>query len=661
MIPRIIFSVALIASPVISTLRAADLTLIEEGNPRSIIVLADKPSAAAREAAAELRDTLLKMSGAELQIVSASDIEQNTDEGAMILVGDSPVTQALGYDSAQLDPEAFRVFVDGQHLILLGSDRSPSGRTTNGTYFAAATFEEQVLGCRWLWPGDAGTVIPQVTTIAVDEDLELQQSPAIPMRGMRNVHTNIRWFYSDPRFREFIGWDESTHNEMKKESSRWGKRQKLGASKILSSAHAYRTWYEEYHDTHPDWFAQQLDGSRDLDTEWLRSANAKLCVSNPEVVENAVAMALAQVDEAAAKNRPIEAVSIGENDASFNAFCLCERCEAMDHPDGKMVVLRYATGNLEHVSLTDRYMQFYNQVAEGVSRRHPELPVVGFAYGAFSIPPLETKAHPNLIIQYVGSDLQSPYEDDQVRAQQHEEWQRWASAGAKIGWRPNWLRGALGMPMLYHTKVADDIRMLHSQGLVGVDFDTMMNDWATQGLNYYVIAKMVWNPNLEARDLVRDYCDTGFGPASEQMQAYYKLVGDMTSRRAERHGTVQSWVSPEKWARLELASYLDFDFYDRAQTILNEAKLRVGDNSDYMARIQFVELGLRYARIKSRLLEATLIDPGNHTDSERDALAREYEEFLHEYKLSFAVNTPYAAYELLRHPSLFTGSAEVED
>ena len=44
---------------------------------------------------------------------------------------------------------------------------------------------------------------------------------------------------------------------------------------------------------------------------------------------------------------------------------------------------------------------------------------------------------------------------------------------------------------------AEDFRFMVDNALIGTDFDSCCHNWATQGLNYYVCAKLHWNPRLD--------------------------------------------------------------------------------------------------------------------------------------------------------------------
>jgi alpha-glucuronidase len=47
-------------------------------------------------------------------------------------------------------------------------------------------------------------------------------------------------------------------------------------------------------------------------------------------------------------------------------------------------------------------------------------------------------------------------------------------------------------------------------------------NWGTQGLNYYVLAKMLWDPHRDVDQIIDDYCRAAYGPGAKAMKEYYR-------------------------------------------------------------------------------------------------------------------------------------------
>src|SRR5437016_12611158 len=92
-----------------------------------------------------------------------------------------------------------------------------------------------------------------------------------------------------------------------------------------------------------------------------------------------------------------------------------------------------------------------------------------------------------------------------------------------------------GLPLLYVHRFGEDFRYLADHGMLGTDFDSCCHHWATQGLNYYVVARLSWNPEQSVDVLVDDYCRAGFGPAARSVRRYFDrleaLLDDSASKK----------------------------------------------------------------------------------------------------------------------------------
>src|SRR5262249_17741477 len=153
------------------------------------------------------------------------------------------------------------------------------------------------------------------------------------------------------------------------ESGDWFGWQRLGGSINLNGGHAFSHLWGKYGKEHPDWFALQANGSRDQSASPDR---ARLCKSNPALITAAPPAKIAELT----RNPTVLGVSVGPNDGGRASFCTCPKCEALDSPKGRKVLLwDFSKGqrrDFEHVSLTDRMVSFWNAVAEQVVKVHPE-------------------------------------------------------------------------------------------------------------------------------------------------------------------------------------------------------------------------------------------------------------------------------------------------
>ena len=560
-----------------------------------------------------LRDHIRQMSGAELPIRREDRITGSpTQDQAWVLVGEGKLTEKLGLTSKDLGPGGIVLSAKGDVLALFGTDaRTPSD--PHGTRYAVTTFLEDKLGVRYLWPGELGKVVPRRETIVV-EDFQHRFTPPLAQRRIRSMGYHDRIQVGLDR----LGFKKEDYERLRAEAQRteaespdWFGWQRLGGTLNMSGGHAFGHLWAKYGKDHPDWFALQPDGSRDQSRNPDR---ARLCKSNPDLI---AAIAREKIEELN-RNPDLLGVALGPNDGGRTTFCTCPKCEALDSPKGRKVLLWDFSGgarrDFEHVSLTDRMVYFWNAIAEQVAKVHPDKFLVVDAYSVYAAPPVERKLHPNLVVRFAPLG----YHDEDYRQESLRDWEGWSKAAKRIYFRPNLmlLGRREGLPLLYVHKFGEDFRYLAGHGMMGTDFDSCCHHWATQGLNYYVVARLHWNPEQDVDALVDDYCQAGFGPAAKSVRRYFdRLEALMNEAAAKKAKAIGGVSAPRRWPGC-------------GRNWSRPAR-RPESDATIAKRIAFLELGLRWTEIEARA-HAFLADPAKadkeaarKTLDERFALMRE--------------------------------------
>ncbi|MHB8900774.1 MAG: DUF4838 domain-containing protein [Thermoguttaceae bacterium] len=585
--------VMLMAQCVVCT--GEDLTLVADGKAQAVIVVADKPSPAARQATELIRTVVARSSGAMLAVTSESKLTQariedgkllagagGTPVSAFVLVGESRLTEQLGATSEGLGPGGILLRTYPNALVLLGADeKTPAD--TDGTRYAATTFLEDALGCRFLWPGELGLVVPPHPTIRVSP-VDHRFTPPIGQRKIRNSHYNDRIQAG----LDYLGLTKAELDEVEAavKTEDWFGWQRLGGSVGITAGHAFGYTWEKYHREHPEWFAMQPNGSRNLAN--LSPERARLCKSNLELID---ALARDKIEEL--RRTGGKAVSLCPNDGGAATFCQCPDCKKLDPPEGRPVLLwdrvSKPPGDFAYVSLTDRMVWFWNRLAERIGKEYPDAWLGVYAYSVYKAPPLKEKLHPNLAVGFVGVNYAIETDRQQARA----DWQAWSKMASKIYWRPNLLLFGrrTGTPAVYVHKLADDLRYFAERSLVGTDFDSCTHNWATEGLNFYVLSRLLWNPQADVDAMIDDYCRAGFGRSWRHVRRYFDRIEAITSQIAADGLPLAAPYTPEVTA--ELAALLD-------------AADKEAEDETVRRRVAFVRRGLEFAALQHKA--QTLID-----------------------------------------------------
>lgn len=518
-----------------------------------------------------------------------------------------------------LAPEGYVIRSIGNGLFLRGNLQVPQGFTqrVRANYHAVVDLLENYLGVRWLWPGELGTVVPEKDSVVIPA-LYITDEPALKQRYIRNIWASEATMSVAANALNVLQSTTDNYRQSLNSQSEWLRLMRMGATEYQAGGHMYTGWYDQYHKEHPEWFALQPDGTR---VQFPRDSvsRERLCVSNTELAKEIANRIILQYREK--PHRP-GGVGISPNDGGgYNFFCMCESCRKLDPANGQLHSLMFAGGSerlakdryyLDYPSLSDRYAIFYNRIATYVTEEIPEARLVGLAYHVYSDAPLGVeRIHPAITIGFVRGNYLSGRDTRDMRKQ----WDAWASLASRLYYRPNVLHTGNGLPFNYARAMGKDLQYYYQTGMIGVDYDSLIGHWATQGLNYYVLAKLLWDPSLDADELIEDYCRSGFGEAWEHVQLYLSSLEQMTEEFADLHDRYD-----EEKAKAELmAEERDQEVDTRAlarpfsrayvqtytperiaalREMLRQAQQVVEGDELLLKRIHFLEYGLNYAEAR---------------------------------------------------------------
>jgi len=579
------------------------LTLVKDGKPLSVIVTNGKPRACQALAATELQEHIRLMSGATLPIVSEKELKPGMAK-VLILVGQSNRVAKRGINTGAMQPESFVVKTVPGALILAGEDGGGRRNARNGTLWAVYDFLQDQLGCRWIWPGEQGRMVPRRTTIEIG-NLDITETPLIKIRGIRLVNQDKhRAGYRKQGVDRFLDLGE-VYDQVGEDERVWVRRMRMGRSFKLSYGHAFTDWWQKHGKEKPGLFALQADGKR-RPRRKSKPDFVKMCVSNPELWE----MQLAALRKNAAKGGRGLQVNACENDGS-GGFCVCPRCRAWDaDPNTALAKLpevedgsevdggRDGRGDLPD-SLSDRYARWYNELAIRAREADPQSRVIAYGYSRYRAPPTKIKSiEPNVWLGYVGFNAYPrPASYRQTCA---DEWLGWSRLGATVFLRSNSLfYCGEGAPYVVSHQLAEDLQFQVKNGLRATDFDCLQGYWATTGPSYYVLARMLWDTTADPDAVLAEFYGA-FGPLRGVVKEYYEYWETFTTmlgntpaffeaKRPDRMRAYPKWYSDAAFAK--------------ATAILAKAKPLIAKASKpEVERFRNVVLGLKHGRLLAKAL-----------------------------------------------------------
>jgi alpha-glucuronidase len=118
----------------IQAMQAQSFTLVKRGTPKSVIILAEKPTVAEIQAAKVLQDYIERISGARLSIEDDSVRHKDLE----ILIGNVNRPELNDVPKQKLEKDGLFIKTDGKSLII-------GGGTDKGILYAVYTFLEKYL------------------------------------------------------------------------------------------------------------------------------------------------------------------------------------------------------------------------------------------------------------------------------------------------------------------------------------------------------------------------------------------------------------------------------------------------------------------------------------------------------------------------------------
>ncbi len=555
-----------------------EIVLIRDGKAEAVIVA---PFHSTKERAKVLNTLFQKMTGATLPVVGRAP----ADKAAIVFV-----------NSAKVEVKA-----EGRQITIANNSES------------LYSFMRESLGYRMLWPGEYGEVYPTTKTVTV-KPFSLLVTPLIRERNIRNVLARGMnpWknhqgktikLPMDPRLLKIcdtLKLDAEKVNELRKGHNAWWAVNRIGGRLPAVGGINFYGWNKPASKTPEDFFALQFNNTRKVGNNHLR-----VCKSHPGVKDKTVA----ELREKLAKNATAEYAIISPCDGGYDIFCLCEKCRKWDPTNATLYTHRVFLGRnrpvFRYPSFTDRVLRFTTEVANELSKTHPDIKPVYLAYASYFNPPEYFRNVPkNLMVSFVGLE----YLNSDALAKDRENWDIWAGMAAEMRLRPNLLLSGETFPILYTKELDRDIKHCAATGMVAADFDSIPHNWAVHGLNYYVLAQLLWNPALPLETIVDDYCKSGFGPAAAAVKKYFNAVEKLTSQlskmQAQSVKALEDLTSdkPAVFTDTAMQVYTPAKIAELEAMLAAASKLTAADSPE-RKRVEFLQAGLRFTKLRLEFVQ----------------------------------------------------------
>lgn len=452
---------------------AKQIEIINGGKSDFAIVVSaqSKDPAKLAECAELLQSCLARATGVSLPVVEEPDFH---NERPAFFLGKTEAAKRAGLPVAKITGWGFHNQVKDGNIYLVGEEDSSEdlvkGRQAysgfSGTYKAVITFLEEMVGVRFVLPGEWGIHVPDRDTILVDEAMNRIWSPAFVMGGRRVAPYSGKHEYDPYAIAQHFFGRYSTD------------------SKVFWSGGSH-TWHhfvprEQYIESHPEYFAL-FKGERDPKKRNI------LCLSQSAVHDLLVEGVVKKFDEG------YEMVMLGQADGYIE--CQCEDCQAI-HPD-----------------IGEKLWITHRKIAERLHKLRPGKKVVLFSYITTTKPPMSFDRFPDNVI--IMNNRYTP-----------EYFAAWKDFPTKRAiFIPGWLRNWPRIPPRYAVNL---VRLWKENDVVivylGGGLDQPGSPWGLNGPSYYAFGKALMDPSRDADELEREYVEGAFGAAAEPMGDFFQTM-----------------------------------------------------------------------------------------------------------------------------------------
>lgn len=438
----------------------------------------------------------------------------------------------------RLASEEYTINVDRRGVVI-------EGGTDRGALYGCYGFLQDYVGIRWFT--SSITRVPSLRTLSV------------PL-GVRREKAAFE--YREPYFTEAFARDWAVRNRIN------------GQAMQLTDAEGGKVTYGRFVHTfaeivppqtffkdHPEYFSL-VDGKR-------QSGYAQLCLTNPDVEK----LAVQAVDRWVKDNPRATIFSVSQNDTYFN--CQCADCKAIEVAES---------------SPSGPLLRFVNRVADQVAKAHPNVLIDTLAYQWSEKPPAKEKPHRNVRVRLapIGACFSHPMTGCNKNAASLANLNAWSKITKQLYiWHyctdfANYLQ-----PLPDLDEIAGDVKAFRDRGVVGLFYEGAYGPGGggeMAELKSYLLARLMWNPSLDAKAIIDEFIDGVYDAAAPQIRAWLEST-HAPARKSNAHATIYDPPT---------IGYLSDALLRDGEALFDEAERRVTNDPVALEQVQKARVALEY-------------------------------------------------------------------
>jgi hypothetical protein len=451
----------------------------DQAKSLSYILIPTKPTSLEQQAAKEFKKDLEKISGAKFDIVK----RKKTTSLPFISIGRTDALREVGIspDKENLKEEGYGIQIKEGNLFLFGAAHW-------GPLFAVSALLEEDIGCRWYthrW-----SKIPKKEKLSVEITSRIS-TPAFRVRDAFSwINNTVPWTWQN-RVRNI-----NSRNHLK------------GHLRYVKGwwCHTYDKLFPRHRfNERRDLFMVGVDGKK---------SQNQLCPSNPEVIR----MAEEKILEALKSNKIPEASFISLSQGDHPCYCHCKDCRKI---------------NAAEKTPLAAHMKLVNHIARIIKKTYPNVRITFLAYHHTLKPPKSLSLEDNVMVRVC-----TTFDDEKNTKHPHlrpiskhpifmrnlKEWNKRAKAISVWDYQVDFLNYLRPWPTIY--AMSQNIKIFNRYNVVSIMIQGAFQSPGAdrQGMRAWVLTKLMWNPNLDVKDLIKDYIYGVYSKSAPAMMEYNDLI-----------------------------------------------------------------------------------------------------------------------------------------
>jgi hypothetical protein len=318
--------------------------------------------------------------------------------------------------------------------------------------------------------------------------------------------------------------------------------------------------WQEYFASHPEYFAW-MNGKRIID---------QLCLSNPEVLD----LVIKRLKEEMAKQPDKMVWSVSQND-NFS-YCQCEHCKKIIEEEG---------------SPAGPIIRFVNEVA----KHFPDKTISTLAYEYSRKAPQKTKPAPNVQIMLCTIELNrsKPIATDPTSSSFLNDMEDWGKLTSNIylwDYTVDFAHSISPFPNLH--VLQPNIQLFVKNG---IHQHFQQSNTATghemSELKSYVLAKLLWNPDLDVDSLIYEFTEGYYGKAGYWIRRYIYHMQEEILKTGE-------WLDIYGPPVLYANTFLSANNMAAYNEYFDKAEAAVAGDSIFLLHVKTARMALQYAEME---------------------------------------------------------------